>query len=72
MADAEAVIEQIQNMPQEEQRKVRDFLNTNTGTNGAGESDKPKAPIAGLHPGAMEMSPDFDEPLPDEFWLGKE
>lgn len=26
----------------------------------------------GLHPGAIETSDDFDEPLPDEFWLGKE
>lgn len=25
----------------------------------------------GLHLGAISMSEDFDEPLPDEFWLGK-
>jgi len=25
----------------------------------------------GLHPGAMVMAPDFDDPLPDEFWLGE-
>ena len=28
--------------------------------------------IANLHPGAIEMAPDFDAPLPDEFWLGKD
>ncbi len=28
--------------------------------------------VAGLHQGAIWMSDDFDEPLPDEFWLGKE
>ena len=28
--------------------------------------------VAGLHPGAIVMSPDFDDPLPDEFWLGKD
>jgi len=27
--------------------------------------------VAGLHAGAIWMSPDFDEPLPDEFWMGK-
>ncbi len=27
--------------------------------------------IAPLHPDAMEVSEDFDAPLPDEFWLGK-
>lgn len=26
--------------------------------------------IAGLHPGAIWTSNDFDEPLPDEFWTG--
>jgi len=26
----------------------------------------------GLHPGAWVVSDDFDKPLPDDFWLGKE
>lgn len=26
----------------------------------------------GLHQGAFVMSDDFDEPLPDSFWLGEE
>ena len=25
--------------------------------------------IPGLHPGAFAPGPDFDDPLPDEFWL---
>ncbi len=28
---------------------------------------KPRTP--GLHAGAIQMSEDFDEPLPDEFWI---
>ena len=28
--------------------------------------------IANLHPGSIDVSEDFDEPLPDEFWLGDE
>jgi antitoxin (DNA-binding transcriptional repressor) of toxin-antitoxin stability system len=28
--------------------------------------------VAGLNRGAMEMHEDFDEPLPDEFWLGED
>lgn len=32
----------------------------------------PKQRIAGLHRGTMKMSADFDEPLPDSFWLGEE
>lgn len=31
------------------------------------ESEKPPQP--GLNLGAMVMSDDFDQPLPDEFWL---
>ena len=31
-----------------------------------------KKRIAGLNRGTIWTSEDFDEPLPDEFWLGKE
>ena len=34
--------------------------------------EKPTQRIAPLHPGAWLVSEDFDEPLPDEFCLGKE
>ena len=33
---------------------------------------QPGERIAGLHAGAIVMAPDFDAPLPDEFWLGKD
>ena len=26
--------------------------------------------VPGLHPGAMSIAPDFDDPLPEEFWVG--
>lgn len=26
--------------------------------------------VAGLHQGSIRMHPDFDESLPDEFWMG--
>jgi virulence-associated protein VagC len=29
-----------------------------------------KRRVLGLHPGSMQISEDFDQPLPDEFWLG--
>jgi antitoxin (DNA-binding transcriptional repressor) of toxin-antitoxin stability system len=36
---------------------------------------EPDAPpmkrMAGLHAGCVEMSDDFDAPLPDEFWTGQ-
>jgi antitoxin (DNA-binding transcriptional repressor) of toxin-antitoxin stability system len=30
-----------------------------------------KKRVAGLNPGAISTSDDFDEPLPDEFWTGQ-
>jgi len=32
----------------------------------------PKARTPELHAGAIQTSEDFDEPLPDEFWMGRE
>jgi len=32
----------------------------------------PKQRTLGMHPGSMVMAPDFNDPLPDEFWLGKD
>lgn len=26
---------------------------------------------AGLHPGALQLAPDFDASLPDDFWAGQ-
>lgn len=31
---------------------------------------EPKTRIPGLHAGAISAAPDFDAPLPDDFWLG--
>ena len=33
---------------------------------------QPKKRIAGLNRGGIWTSEDFDEPLPDEFWMGQE
>jgi len=37
------------------------------------ETEKPKqGRILGMHPGSIWMSDDFNDPLPDEFWLGED
>ncbi len=33
-------------------------------------SAQPQQRVAGLHRGAAWVSEDFDQPLPDEFWMG--
>jgi len=30
----------------------------------------PRKVILGMHPGSMTMAPDFNDPLPDDFWGG--
>lgn len=34
-------------------------------------AEKPRNRTAPLHPGAWEVSPDFDDALPEEFWTGQ-
>jgi hypothetical protein len=36
------------------------------------EATAPKKRVMGLHPGSIWMSDDFDDPLPDAFWVGEE
>lgn len=36
------------------------------------QTEKLKERIPGLHAGTTWVSADFDDPLPDEFWLGEE
>ena len=58
----------IDQLPTELQKEVFDFasfLLTKKGTS----SKKPR--ILNLHEGQVWMSEDFDEPLPDSFWLGE-
>jgi antitoxin (DNA-binding transcriptional repressor) of toxin-antitoxin stability system len=36
-------------------------------------TEEPPSPrVPGLHEGSIWMSDDFDDPLPDEFWLGED
>ena len=46
------------------------------GPHGAWEANEDSAGFRkrklGLHPGAWVVSEDFDAPLPDDFWLGRE
>ena len=37
----------------------------------AEEPNKPAERMLGLHEGMMEVAEDFDDPLPDAFWLGE-
>ena len=38
----------------------------------AAEVRESRQRVLGLHTGAVMVSEDFDDPLPDDFWLGNE
>jgi hypothetical protein len=65
----QALLEQVRALTPAQQQSVLDFaafLGQKT------PQPAPKARTPGLHKGAFVMSDDFDDPLPDEFWLGED
>lgn len=64
----QALLEQVRVLSPTQQQTVLDFaafLRKQAATTS-------KERIPGLHPGAFVMREDFDDPLPDCFWLGEE
>ena len=70
LAEIEAAAEAL---PPQQQLQLLTFLEAQLGRTGANTS----APVVaarrpGLHPGQWDVALDFDAPLPDEFWLGRD
>ena len=64
----QALLEQVRALTPAQQQTILDFaafLRQQAPT-------ASKERIPGLHPGAFVISDDFDDPLPDSFWLGEE
>jgi len=51
---------------------IRQWRKNRAPTNCSGFGAFKKKRIPGLNRGTISMSEDFDEPLPDDFWLGRE
>lgn len=61
----------VEKLSPEQKRILREHLEAEKAT--AVETNSSAQPrILGLHPGAIWTSEDFDDPLPDEFWLGED
>ncbi|NJL63946.1 MAG: DUF2281 domain-containing protein [Methylacidiphilales bacterium] len=67
------VIAKLQNLAPEQQQQVLDFVEFLAQKyNQLQETQEiSQKRIPDLNKGQISMSNDFDEPLPDEFWLGK-
>ena len=74
MSTIESIIRELEKIPEPMQLSVLAFIRaidvSATPENHHSSELPPR--ILGLNRGAMKMSDDFDEPLPDEFWLGEE
>jgi Protein of unknown function (DUF2281) len=74
MSTIESIVQELEKIPEPMQLSVLAFirsLDVSATPENHHLSELPPR-ILGLNRGAMKMSDDFDEPLPDEFWLGEE
>jgi hypothetical protein len=70
----ESIVRELEKIPEPMQLSVLAFtrsLDVSATHENHDPSELPPRTL-GLNRGAMKMSDDFDEPLPDEFWLGEE
>ena len=72
---AEELLAKLQNLPPEKQQTVLDFaeflVQKNTQSQ-ATPTQEVQQRVPDLNRGEIWMSEDFNEPLPDDFWMGEE
>ena len=65
--------EAAESLPRKQQEQLLAFLAARLVRNGETASEPVAVPrCAGLHEGVWDVAPDFDTPLPDDFWLGRD
>jgi hypothetical protein len=71
LAEIEAAVEAL---PQEPKGQLLAFLAVRIGRTLDRSDARNSSAVrrAGLHAGTWRVTPDFDAPLPDEFWLGRD
>jgi Protein of unknown function (DUF2281) len=74
MSTIESIVQELEKIPEPMQLSVLAFIRSLEGSETTENYHPSELPprILGLNRGAMKMSDDFDEPLPDEFGLGEE
>ncbi|MCF4965646.1 type II toxin-antitoxin system VapB family antitoxin [Nostoc sp. CMAA1605] len=68
-----ALIAKVQTLAPEQQQQVLDFVEflMQKYTQPEKTQETPQQRVLGLHEGQIWMSDDFNDPLPDEFWMGE-
>jgi Protein of unknown function (DUF2281) len=69
----ESIVRELEKIPEPMQLSVLAFIHSLDASPTPENHHPSELPprILGLNRGAMKMSDNFDEPLPDEFWLGE-
>lgn len=67
----EQVLTIMHSLPLDKQQSILDFSRFIRSNTLATEQKRPSKRQAGLGKGKVFVSEDFDDPLPDEFWLGE-
>lgn len=69
----DTLISKLQNLPPEQQQMVVNFVEFLAQKYAQSQPSQniKKRRVAGLHEGMGWISDDFNEPLPDEFWMGE-
>ena len=57
-------------LPAAEKRSLMSWLKTELSIESQANAEGPR--VSGLGEGKWQVSDDFDAPLPDEFWLGRD
>lgn len=57
-------------LPAAEKRSLLSWLKTELSVENQANAEGPR--VSGLGKGKWQVSDDFDAPLPDEFWLGRD
>ena len=69
MITIETIVNELDTAPEGLLVEVLNFIRSAKSKNVQSSEQIPQR-IAGLHEGEIWMSDDFNDPLPDEFWLG--
>lgn len=64
------VVTKLQTLPPEQKQQVLDFVEF-LASKYTQSPETPQQRVPDLNKGQIWMSDDFDDPLPDEFWLGE-
>lgn len=73
MSTLDTIVRELKKISESMQLSVLEFIRSFPVSPSSDSSPRQSPPrILGLSRGAMKMKADFDEPLPDEFWLGEE